>query len=99
MLKLNNNAHTDQTGKFRVRSIRGNNYMFITCFYDSNAILVRPMKPRKGFELVETTKDTCECLGVQEHKPNHQTIYNENSSALKENLKPAKVTFQLAPHH
>ena len=35
---------TDLTGKFPVTSIRGNKYLFFLYDYDSNCILIRPMK-------------------------------------------------------
>ena len=56
VLKQNNTMCTDQTVKIRVRSIRGCNYMLITYCYDSNAILVRLLRSRKGSELAETTE-------------------------------------------
>ena len=40
-------VYTDLTGKLPVRSIRGNQYIFLAYFYDANAILVRPMKTKK----------------------------------------------------
>ena len=57
--------------------------MLITCFCDSNAILVRPLRSRKGFELAETSKETHEHLGARGCKPNYQIRDNETSSALK----------------
>ena len=39
-------VHSDQMGKFPVRSRRGNNYMMIMCHVDSNAALVESMKNR-----------------------------------------------------
>ena len=44
MLDLKNTIYTNQTGKFRVRSIGGFNYIMITYSYDTNAILVRLLK-------------------------------------------------------
>ena len=54
IVDLKDTMHADQTGKFRVRSIGGYNYVLVTYSYDTNAILVRPLKSRKGKELVDT---------------------------------------------
>ena len=39
--------YTDQTGRFIAPSHTGNNYIMVLYDYDSNAILVKPMKNRK----------------------------------------------------
>ena len=38
--------HSDQTGKFVVASSTGNNYVMVVYDYDSNAIMVEPMRSR-----------------------------------------------------
>ena len=53
MIDLKDILYTDQTEEFRVRSIGEYNYIMVTCSYDSNAILVRPLKTRIGSEFVE----------------------------------------------
>jgi hypothetical protein len=40
--------HSDQTGKFIVASSTGNNYVLVVYDYDSNSILVEPMRNRTG---------------------------------------------------
>ena len=65
----------------------------ITCSYDTNAILVRPLKTRTGNELVDTVKSIHDYLAQQGHKPNHHVIDNETSIKMKEYSKGAKVTF------
>ena len=54
MVDLKDTIYTDQAGKFRVRSIGRYNYIMVTCSYDSNTILVRPLKTRSSSELLET---------------------------------------------
>ena len=98
-LKLNNNVHTDETRKIRARSSRRYNCIIITHCYDSNSILVRPLRSRKGFELAETIKEMHENLGARGCKPNCQRLDNETSPALKEYLKSENVTFQLVSPH
>jgi hypothetical protein len=43
--------YTDQTGRFRVVSSKGNKYIMILYDYDSNAILAQPIKYKTGPEL------------------------------------------------
>ena len=71
--------------------------MLITHCYESNAILVRPLRSRKGSELSETEQETRKCLAERGYKPNYQILDNKNPSTLKECFKQAKITFQLAP--
>jgi hypothetical protein len=48
--KHNNVVYTDLTGAFPVTSLAGNKYMLILYDYDSNSILVEPMKNRSDEE-------------------------------------------------
>ena len=48
---------TDLTGRFPVTSDRGKKYLFILYEYDSNYILVRPMKNRTDKESVQVFQD------------------------------------------
>jgi hypothetical protein len=40
--------HSDQTGQFVVASSTGNHYIMVVYDYDSNSILVEPMRSRTG---------------------------------------------------
>ena len=42
------NTYSDLTGKFRVQSDRGNNYIMVAYHYDANNILTAPLKNRTG---------------------------------------------------
>ena len=48
---------SDQTGKFPKRSQRGYKYIMVVVKIDSNAILVEPMKIRKGEEMIQAYYD------------------------------------------
>ena len=48
---------TDPTGKFPVTSNRGNKYLFILYDYDSNCILIRPMKSRSDSKFIRLFTD------------------------------------------
>ena len=99
IVDLKNTIYTDQTGKFRVRSISGANYIMITYSYDTNAILVRPLRNRTGRDLCNATTNIHEYLTTRGYKPNHQMLDNEASLQLKEYLHKNNVNFQLVPPH
>ena len=64
-----------------------------------NAILLWPLKPRKGKELADKLSEIHEHLEERGHKPNHQFLDNETSKEIKAYLKGQEVTFQLVPPH
>jgi len=99
IIDIRDTIYTDQTGKFTCTSKRGNNYIFITYAYDANAILVRPLKSRKGKELVDKLSEIHEYLEERGYKPNHQILDNETSQEMKAYLKGKEVTFQFVPPH
>ena len=76
----------DQTGKFRVRSTSGANDIIVTCSYNANAILARPLCNRKGAELCNATANINEYLMTRGYKPNHQILNNKDSTKMKEYL-------------
>ena len=55
-LHVQGQIHTDLTGRFPVPSSTGNHYLLIAYDYDSNAILLQPVKNRKGPTLLEAYK-------------------------------------------
>jgi len=98
-MDIHNTIYIDQTGKFSYSSKRGNNYIFITYSYDSNAILVRPLKNRKGPELLSKLEEIHNYLQDRGFKPLHQFLDNETSNEMKRFLKERKVNYQLVPPH
>ena len=68
---IRDTIYTDQTGQFNCTSKRGNNYLFITYPYDTNALLVRPLKSRKGKNLVDRLSEIYKYLENIGYKPNH----------------------------
>ena len=97
VVDLKDTIYTDQTGKFRVRSIGGYNYIMVTYSYDSNAILVRPLKTRGGSELVEAVQSIHQYLAQRGYKPKHHIMDNETSTQMKNYMKSENVIFQLVP--
>jgi hypothetical protein len=57
-----NIVYTDQTGRFPVPSSTGNNYLLIAYDYDSNTILMRPIKDRSVQSLHTTIQDVHDTL-------------------------------------
>ena len=92
-------AYSDLTGRFPFRSSRGNEYLLVVYDYDSNAILVEPLKNRtasvitKAWEKIHTTFKN---RGVA---PNLYILDNEISGDFKDALKKNTVQFQLTPPH
>ena len=97
VVDLKDTIYTDQTGKFRVRSIAGNNYVMVTYSYDANAILVRPLKTRGGKELVEAVQSIHQYLSQRGYKPKHHIMDNETSIQMKNYMKSENIIFQLVP--
>ena len=91
--------YTDQTGKFKYKSKRGYNYIFLTYSYDTNGILVRPIKSRKASELLVTLQSVHEYLANRGFKPKHQILDNETSDLVSNFLTNSNVSFQLVPPH
>ena len=50
--KQNGTVHANQTGNIPIRSFNGMSYMFVTYCYDTNAILVEPIKNLTNDEVV-----------------------------------------------
>jgi hypothetical protein len=75
--------YTDLTGKFPVRSSKGNSYVMVCYVYDCNYVKVIPMKYRSASEWVKAYDTIHQKLTVKGFKPKLQTLDNETSAALK----------------
>jgi hypothetical protein len=75
--------YKDLTGKFPVRSSKGNSYVMVCYVYDCNYVKVTPMKSRFASEWVKAYKSIHQELTVKVFKPKLQTLDNEASAALK----------------
>jgi hypothetical protein len=75
--------YTDLTGKFPVRSSKGNPYVMVCYVYDCNYVKVIPVKSRSASEWVKAYDTIHQELTVKGFKPKLQTLDNEASSALK----------------
>jgi hypothetical protein len=91
--------YTDLTGKFPVRSSKGNAYVMVCYVYDCNYVKVIPMKSRSASEWVKAYDTIHQELTVKGFTPKFQTLDNEASAALKIFLTANAVEYQLVPPH
>jgi hypothetical protein len=75
--------YTDLTGKFPVRSSKGNSYVMVCYVYDCDYVKVIPMKSRSVPEWVKAYDTIHRELTVKGFKPWLQPLDNEVSTALK----------------
>jgi hypothetical protein len=92
-------VYTDQTGQFPVTSSNGYRYMLVMYHYDTNAILVEPLKTRHGNEILRGYTKLYTHLTNRGFKPTTHWLDIEASNALKEFNKSEKVDYQLVPPH
>jgi hypothetical protein len=91
--------YTDLTGKFPVKSSKGNSYVVVCYVYDCNCIKVVPMKSRYASEWVKEYDHIHQELTAKGFKPKLQTLDNEASAALKHFFTANDVECQLVPPH
>ena len=89
--------HSDQTGKFVVASSAGNNYVMVVYDYDSNSILVEPMRSRTGPCILAAFQVIHVRLVTAGLRPMLQRLDNECSAALKTFLRDEQIDYQLVP--
>jgi hypothetical protein len=91
--------YTDLTGKFPVRSSKGNSYVMVCYVYDCNYVKVIPMKYRSASEWVKAYDTIHQELTVKVFKPRLQSLDKEASTALKNLFTANDVDYQLGPPH
>jgi hypothetical protein len=91
--------YTDLTGKFPVRSSKGNSYVMLCYIYDCNYVKVFPMKSRSALEWVKAYDSIHQELTVKGFKPKLQTLDNEASTALKNYFTVNNIAYQLVRPH
>ena len=92
-------VYTNQTGRLPQPSSQGNNYLMIAYDYDSNNILLRPLKNRSATQLTEAVADIHRTLANGGSKPQFHHLDNECSHELKQWFVNHNVQYQLAPPH
>jgi hypothetical protein len=91
--------YTDLTGRFPVRSSKGNWYIMIVYSYDCNYIKPVAMKSRSASEWVKAFGEVFQELTSRGFKPKRQTMDNEASAALKNNFTEQDMPYQMVPPH
>jgi hypothetical protein len=91
--------YTDLTGKFPVRSSKGNSYVMVCYIYDCNYIKVVPMKSRSASEWVKAYGSIHQELTAKGFKTKLQTLGNEALTALKNLFTFNDIAYQLVPPH
>jgi hypothetical protein len=91
--------YTDLTGKFPVRSSKGNSYVMVFYIYYCNYVKFIPMKSRLASEWGNAYDHIHQELIAKGFKPKLQTIHNEASAALKHFFTANDIEYQLVPHH
>jgi hypothetical protein len=91
--------YTDLTGKFLVRSSKGNYYVMVCYIYDFNYVKVIPIKSRSASEWVKEYDTIHQELTVKGFKPKLQTLDNEASAALKNFFTVNDIAYQLVSPH
>ena len=92
-----NLVYTDQTGRLPVPSTTGNNYLLIAYDYDSNNILLRPIKNMTAEALTEAIAEVHHTLTLGGCKPKFHRLDNECPTKVKEYFERREVKYQLAP--
>ena len=92
-------TYSDLTGQFPVISSAGNRYLLLLYDYDSNAILVEPLKSRSGQEILRGHQALFARLRTAGARPKLHRLDNEASKLLKDYLNNQQIDFQLAPPH
>jgi len=96
VVDLNGQIATDLPGRFPVTSSRGMKYVFLLYNYDSNAILVTPMKNRTQQEFVRCYDLLHARLKNSGVVPVLQRLDNEASAALIRAIEEKQIDYQLA---
>jgi len=89
----------DLTGKFVVPSSTGNNYILIVYNYDSNGILVIPLKTHCSKAILEAYQVAHTQLCTTGLCPKLQCLDNKASHALQDFMLAENVDYQLVPPH
>jgi hypothetical protein len=91
--------YTDLTGRFPVRSGKGNWYVMICYSYHCNYVTPVPMKSRSASEWLKAYGGIHKELTSREFKPKLQTLDNEATASLTSFFTKNDVEYQLAPPH
>jgi len=69
--------YTNQTGRFPTTSSQGSKYCFVLYSFDSNAVLVEPIRNWTAGELLRAHNKLVQFLSAQGYKPKMHYLDNE----------------------
>ena len=92
-------TYNDLTSRFPIQSNRGTNYILVVYEYDSNAIIVRPLRNRTASEITRVFQSVIHYLQARGLRPRLHTLDNEASTILRDYLRSEAVEYQLVPPH
>ena len=92
-------SYMDLTGRFPYKSSRGYEYLLVGYNYDSNAILVQPLKNREATSITEAWKALHARFGQAGYTPATYLLDNEFSNDLKTAFAKENVKYQLDKPH
>ena len=90
-------AYTDLTGRFPMRSSRGNEYIMVAYHYDANLIYGKAIKNRKAPTLTAAWEALNAMFLKAGAAPNTYIMDNEISQEFVQALIDNKTTYQLVP--
>ncbi len=88
-------VYTDQTGPFPSISTQGSKLLFVLYKYDSNAIIVEPLKSRAAAEIKRAFEKVHKLLTQRGLRPKFHRLDNEASTLLKDFLKQEQIDYHL----
>jgi hypothetical protein len=94
-----NQIYTDLKGRFPTTSLSGNTYILILYDYDSNSVLLAPMKNRGDKDMVRAFDLFIQSFIIRGLKTSLQRLDNNASLALRNYLTKQGIDYQLAPPH
>ena len=97
--KVTKKAYGDLPGRFPITSSRGTQYFLVIYHYDSNAILVRPLRNRTGKSIATAYMDIFNLLKSRGIEPKTFILDNETSTTLLNAFENEGVKYQLVPPH
>ena len=90
-------TYSDLTSCFPIQSNRGANYILVVYEYDSNAIIVCPLRNRTASEITGVFQRVIQYLHARGLRPRLHTLDNEASAILRDYLRSEDVEYQLVP--
>ena len=90
---------SDLTGRYPIKSGRGNQHIMVCYDFDTNAILIHQVKTRKAAEVRDTTLSLLHRLKLRGSIPKMHILDNEASNSLKTTLIKNNIAYQLVPPH